>query len=1627
MSMNLGALVMRLVLEARQFRTEMSQATAQAEQEAAKLEGVTGRMQGAARAALASQGAAGRAAAGALQVVGPAATTAAAGIAVLAAGVAAAAVAYNQGSKEAQAYEKALILTGNASGTTAGQMADMARNIDLVVGTQAQAAAALAQMAGSGRVAGADLQKFTTTALEMERTVGTAVSDTVKQFAELGAAPVKASLALNETMNYLTASTYAQIKAAVELGDEERAASIAQNAYADAMGPRIAAIEQSLGTLERAWRGVKELAREAWDSMLNIGRPDSLATQMDNVRAKIAQAQGQDKNRPYSMPWDTPLADLQQQLAFLGEQERMIKRGTEAQTERNRVNKDAVEALDAVDKANERALNKQERANKALEEYRKNLAAIRLANDQNPSADLAAKLDPAVIARTEEAIRKSGESAARAVRVVATEQERMAQAGEKLADSLVAQESGLSGDFAQKWAQLNAAYEQNGWSVEKLTAAQAALLAQQPAMKAGMAAQTKEAAEIAKAMEAAAKATAAGVAEAERAAQQAEWQLATYGMLKSEVMALTLAQLEQARESAALAGEDVSNIEKRIAATKRLIAATRGIEQREDLDKTIKETTEAGQKMADSINSTLTDALMRGFESGKDFAKNLRDTVVNMFKTMVLRPVVSAIVNPISGALTGMMGLSGAAQAGQGGGGGGLGNLAMLGSLGGAFGTGMAASFTSMMSAGVGGWATAAGSLIGSGAGAGIAAGAGMIAAPLLAVAALWKPLFGRTLKDSGIQGTFGGASGFEGESFEYYKGGLFRSDKTKTDPLAEEMRKALGDTFLGMRNQVSAFADALGADTERLAGYTSAIKLSTKGLSEEDAKKKIEQALATASNELAEQIIGSWVSTAEDVKRQIAIQGGAGGDLDFRLGEITESVTASKYIPSEFARDGEKAIDTLTRLAASLSTVNAAFNNLGWTLKESSLAGADAASKFADLFGGLEGFAQAAGTYYENFYSEAEKAANVTRDITAALADVGLQMPATRQEFRALVEAQMALGESGAKAVAALLGVSGAFASIVGAAARTEAAMERTTRADNLRKQQEEERAAQAKAFEDGAKDFADLRAALASAGDAAGVLAAITARAFADPAKKYKAGGKEYDLPEWTEGSTAAMFNYRFGQMQARLSRDLSDELSANALRTENVGSALGTLSVENILGQYHPVTGPIYTAIRDSIVKAAGAASGNAVQTAIDGAALVAAQMQVRGDYGATGPGLASVNAARTYAGFVGGNLDVRAYDEAHMALERGLKRGTLSAAEFDRAVAALNETLPEAALLSGDFQAQAQRAAQAIESLSRAGLDSIGFYFGQMTTMALELAKVDEPVNATISAIGRLNSFSTAFGESAGAAGATGLQSGLIDRAQLVADSAALAAGAMTTASAAAAAKELAKSPAFAGLAAAGIRDASLLLDGIEQFNAESFERAFIRIGDALGREAITQDQYKALFDTALGAFNGLPDETRDLISGFEHLRDAMRSFADELLIDKGLTTLGGAATLAEMQRQYGEAFGLASTGDAEGINTYQSLARGLLDKGQYSSQAEYNAVFGRVYGDARQLESVGVNTIANAQNNEMVSELKDMNTKLNKRVEDLEKNLMAALAQIAKNTSDTTRGVRQLVIDGEVTP
>ena len=207
----------------------------------------------------------------------------------LAAGaVGALAIAYSQGADESAAFNKTLILSGNLAGVTSGQLMDLSRSVaDASDATRGAVAEAMNTVAASGRIPLEMMADVTSAAVELERSGGAAVAETVKEFDALGKSPVEAVLKLNDQYHFLTASVYEQIKALVDQGRETDAAALAQKTYLDVLEQRVPALNENLGALEKAWRGVKDGAKWAWDAMLGIGREEGLEEQLAAAQRKL--------------------------------------------------------------------------------------------------------------------------------------------------------------------------------------------------------------------------------------------------------------------------------------------------------------------------------------------------------------------------------------------------------------------------------------------------------------------------------------------------------------------------------------------------------------------------------------------------------------------------------------------------------------------------------------------------------------------------------------------------------------------------------------------------------------------------------------------------------------------------------------------------------------------------------------------------------------------------------------------------------------------------------------------------------------------------------------------------------------------------------------------------------------------------------------------------------------------------------------------------------------------------------------------------------------------------------------------------------------------------------------------
>lgn len=673
--------------------------------------------------------------------------------------------------------------------------------------------------------------------------------------------------------------------------------------------------------------------------------------------------------------------------------------------------------------------------------------------------------------------KKQQELLAKAAQKAAEEAAKLADSGAKLYSSLTQVNSGLSGDFLEKWNSLNAAYKAGKLTVDQLTDAQRLLLEQQPFMKKAAEDRAKLEKQINDEMAKTLGEAWKQVDAIEAQAKSQEMANATYGQGKSALAELTLAEMEN--QLAALEATEnvipgyVKALESRIDAQKRLIKAMKDGEVLDANEKAAKKAADEWERTANKINDSIVDALMRGFESGKDFAKNMRDTIVNMFKTMILRPVIQAIISPLGAGMASAFGASGAQAAGVSGSSLGMigtiksvydnivGGFAMLGDkvafaaqdigawlVNNTTGVLNQAGSSLMSSAGALGTAAsyAGGALAGYGIGTaisgqyaafgnkniatvtGTAIGA-VIAGPIGAAiagpigAAIGGPI------GAAIGGAIGGlvnrAFGMGAkETQDYGLSGQFTASGANLSQYSRWYQEGgwfrsdkSGTDYAAINAELGKFLNgAVGMTTSATRAYASAIGLSADAVN--GFSKSISISLKGLDDAAKEKAIAAAITGFGDAMAQTAY----GATL------------------AMFAKEGESASVTLARLGNSLMAVNQVLGTLNQSLLATSAVGADAASKLLDLVGGTEAFSTLTTAYYQSIYTQEERLAKTQEQLTKAFSQAfgGTALPRTLEAYKALVDAQDLNTEVGRQQYAVLLQLAPAFSEVTKAAMAT-------------------------------------------------------------------------------------------------------------------------------------------------------------------------------------------------------------------------------------------------------------------------------------------------------------------------------------------------------------------------------------------------------------------------------------------------------------------------------------------------------------------------------------------------------------------------------------------------------------
>jgi hypothetical protein len=193
-------------------------------------------------------------------------------------------VGFVKGQDEGLRFARIIETTGGAAGVTSGQLDDMASSLDRLDGsTRASAADTLAQIAESGKFTADQFNLVATASEKMRNATGRDVQATIAEFEKLADSPADAVVELNQKYNFLTGSILEQIRVLQDQGREQEAATLAMQAYANAVDQRTPGIQANLGLIQRGWKAITTAAREAGDALLDVGRQETGREEFDRL------------------------------------------------------------------------------------------------------------------------------------------------------------------------------------------------------------------------------------------------------------------------------------------------------------------------------------------------------------------------------------------------------------------------------------------------------------------------------------------------------------------------------------------------------------------------------------------------------------------------------------------------------------------------------------------------------------------------------------------------------------------------------------------------------------------------------------------------------------------------------------------------------------------------------------------------------------------------------------------------------------------------------------------------------------------------------------------------------------------------------------------------------------------------------------------------------------------------------------------------------------------------------------------------------------------------------------------------------------------------------------------------
>jgi tape measure domain-containing protein len=221
-----------------------------------------------------------------------------------------------------------------------------------------------------------------------------------------------------------------------------------------------------------------------------------------------------------------------------------------------------------------------------------------------------------------------------------------------------------------------------------------------------------------------------------------------------------------------------------------------------------------------------------------------------------------------------------------------------------------------------------------------------------------------------------GNVSGYQYADIKTHtSGGLFRKAKTKYSTqysaIGEDTQKAFNDIFSSVGDTIVSIAGTLGKSIETdlmprvISAVIPAMRVNLMGLSGEDAAKKLNGVISAMMDTMTTQIFGDIVG--------------------------------------KYQKLGEGMLETTVRIVSEIVIVKDALNQSGLKLLAKDIVAVSDA--IVQAAGGLEAFQQQFESFFDKFYSDAEKQTRLQKTLVGSLAEANVILPTTRENYKKLVE----------------------------------------------------------------------------------------------------------------------------------------------------------------------------------------------------------------------------------------------------------------------------------------------------------------------------------------------------------------------------------------------------------------------------------------------------------------------------------------------------------------------------------------------------------------------------------------------------------------------------------------------